>query len=253
VERGVASGPKHRHSDRIAAGLRGDILRGRYQPGERLPAERELASRMAVNRGSVREALKQLEQLGLVEIRRGDGALVRPLHEASIEVIHDLLRADDGLERRVLEEILDVHEMLLAGAAALAVERLPDAALTRARALVAELAAPEHSALDFHLRVEALVEIAAEASGHLVLRIFQHTFQPAIIAGLREISPYFRGVDPDLSDAARELDAALAARAPEAAAAAVRAISKRARARLSRALDAYDANRSRRHGTDSQL
>jgi GntR family transcriptional repressor for pyruvate dehydrogenase complex len=251
MEQAVASRPKHRHSDRIAAGLRKDILRGRYQPGQRLPAERELASRMEVNRGSVREALKQLEQLGLVEIRRGDGALVRPLHEASIEVIHDLLRGGDGLERRVLEEVLDVHDMLLAGAAALAVERLSDAALTRARALVAGLSAPEHSALDFHLRVEALVEIAAEASGHLVLRIFQHTFHPAIIDGLREIGPYFRSVDPELGEVARELDAALAARDPEAAAAAVRAISKRARARLASALDAYEADRGRLRGTAS--
>lgn len=237
--------PRRRHSDRIAAGLREDILRGRYQPGQRLPAERELASRLAVNRGSVREALKQLEQLGLVEIRRGDGALVRPLHEASIEVIRDLLRASDGLERRVLEEILDIHEMLLAGAAALVVERLSDAALVRARALVAELAAPELSALDFHLRVEALVEIAAQASDHLVLRIFQNTFQPAIVDGLREIGPYFRRFDPDLGEAARELDAALVARAPEAVAAAVRAISKRVRTRLARALDAYEADRFR--------
>src|SRR5512134_1638142 len=193
----VASLHRRRHSDRIAADLREDIVRGRYQPGERLPPERELASRLAVNRGSVREAVKQLEQLGLVEIRRGDGALVRPLHEASIEVVRDLLRAGDGLERRVLEEILDVHEMLLAGVAALTVERLSDGAIARARALVAELSAAEQTALDFHLRVEALVEIAAEASDHLVLRIFRNTFQPTILDGLREIGPYFRGVGPD--------------------------------------------------------
>jgi DNA-binding FadR family transcriptional regulator len=245
MEQDVASAPRHRHSDRIAAGLRADILRGRYQPGQRLPAERELASRMAVNRGSVREALKQLEQLGLVEIRRGDGALVRPLHEASIEVIRDLLHAGDGLVRRVLEEILDVHDMLLAGSAALAVERLSDAELARARALVEELAAPERSALDFHLRVEALVEIAAEASGHLVLRIFRNTFQPAIVDCLREIGPYFRNVGSELGEAVFELDAALAARAPEAASTAVRSISKRVRARLARALDAYEADHAR--------
>lgn len=253
MEHDVVSGQRHRHCDRIAAGLREDILRGRYLPGQRLPAERELASRMSVNRGSVREALKQLEQLGLVEIRRGDGALVRPLHEASIEVIRDLLRTGDGLERRVLEEILDVHEMLLAGAAALAVERLPDAALARARSLVAELEAPEHAALDFHLRVEALVEIAAEASDHLVLRIFQNTFQPAIIDVLREIGPYFRGIGPDFGEAVRALDTALATRAPEAAAAAVRAISKRARERLTRALDAYEADQARQREVASQV
>jgi GntR family transcriptional repressor for pyruvate dehydrogenase complex len=240
-----AAGPRSRHSDRIAAGLRDDILRGRYQPGQRLPAERELASRLSVNRGSVREALKKLEQLGLVEIRRGDGALVRHIHEASVEVVRDLLHLGDGLERRVLEEILDVHEMLLAGAAALAVERLSEPALARARALVAELAAPERTAMDFHVRVEALVELAAETGGHLVLRLFRNTFRPAILDGLRVLGPYFRDAEPDLGEAARGLDAALAARSPEAAATAVRAVSRVARARLARALDAYEASRSR--------
>ncbi len=240
-----ASALRERHSDRIAAGLRNDILRGRYQPGQRLPAERELASRLSVNRGSVREALKKLEQLGLVEIRRGDGALVRHLHEASVEVVRDLLDAGNGLERRVLEEVFDVHEMLLAGAAALAVERLPEPAITRARVLVAELAAPEHTALDFHVRVEALIEMAAEASGHLVLRLFRNAFRPAVLEGLRVLGPYFREAGPDLGDGARALDAALAARAPETAAAAVRALSRLVRARLARALDAYEADRGR--------
>ena len=63
----------------IAAQLRNDILDGTYKAGERLPAERDLASRLGVNRGSVREALKKLEQMGLVVIRRGDGATVRHL------------------------------------------------------------------------------------------------------------------------------------------------------------------------------
>src|SRR5262245_63640403 len=85
-----------RRSDRIADSLRADILRGRYRPGERLPAERELATRLTVNRGSVREALKKLEQLGLVEIRRGDGAVVRHLHEARIEVVRDRKSVVEG-------------------------------------------------------------------------------------------------------------------------------------------------------------
>ena len=57
-------------TESIAARLRNDILGGTYKAGERLPAERDLASRLGVNRGSVREALKKLEQMGLVVIRR---------------------------------------------------------------------------------------------------------------------------------------------------------------------------------------
>jgi hypothetical protein len=116
--------------------------------------------------------------------------------------------------------------------------------------LVADLAAPEMTALDFHVRVEALVEIAADATGHLVLRLFRNTFRPAILAALREIGPHFRGSSPDLGEAVRALDAALATRSPEAAASAVRALSRLARGRLERALDAYEAERARRSGAD---
>ena len=234
-----------RRSDRIADALRGDILRGRYRPGDRLPAERELATRLTVNRGSVREALKRLEQQGLVEIRRGDGAVVRRPEEASVDVVRHLLCAHDGLDRRVLEEVLDVHEMLLAGAVALTVQRLPDAALARARELVAQLAQPGRTAAEFHEQIGALVAITAEVGGHLVERLFRNTFEPTVLDGVRALCPYFPGDDPGFGDATRALDAAFVARDPEAVAAGVRQRARRARARLGRALDAYEADRSR--------
>jgi GntR family transcriptional repressor for pyruvate dehydrogenase complex len=241
--------PVQRQSDRIAGELRADILRGRYRPGERLPAERELATRLTVNRGSVREALKKLEQVGLVEIRRGDGAVVQHPQDASVEVIRDRLRAGDGLDRRVLEEVLDIHEMLLSGAVALTVQQLSDTALERARALVADLARPERTASEFHQHIGALVEIAAEAGGHLVQRLFRNTFEPAVLDGVSALCPYFPGDDPGFGDATRDLDAALVARDPEAVAAGVRELTRRARRRLGQALDAYEAARARRHET----
>jgi len=242
--RGSDHGGGQRHSDRIAADLRDDILAGRYKPGQRLPPERDLATRLSVNRGSVREALKRLEQLGLVEIRRGDGAHVRPLSDASVDVVRDLLRLGDGLDRRLLEQLLDVHEMLSTGAASLAVEKLSDATLARVRALVAELAAPNLSALDFHQRVEALVDLATEATGHLVLRLFRNAFGPAIVDGLREISPWLGSAGDSVGAALRRLDAALAARDAAATGDAVRALSRARREWLGRALDAYEAARS---------
>ena len=240
-----ARGPGARRSDRIADSLRADILRGRYRPGERLPAERELATRLTVNRGSVREALKKLEQLGLVEIRRGDGAVVRRPEEASVEVVRHLLCARDGLDRRVLEEVLDIHEMLLAGAVALTVQRLSDPALARARALIADLARPGRTAAEFHRQIGALVAITAEAGGHLVQRLFRNTFEPAVLDGVSALCPYFPGDDPGFDDTTRALDAALVARDPEAVAAGVRRLARRSRERLARALDAYEADRAR--------
>lgn len=49
---------------------------GRIKPGDRLPAEREFQDKFKVSRASVREALRTLEAMGLVEIRRGSGTYV---------------------------------------------------------------------------------------------------------------------------------------------------------------------------------
>src|SRR5437868_2965394 len=56
--------------------LRREILLGRYQPGARLPPERELAERLGTNRNTLREALRTLESEHLVRARQGDGTIV---------------------------------------------------------------------------------------------------------------------------------------------------------------------------------
>lgn len=56
--------------------LRKSISDGDFQPGERLPAERDLASRFGVARGTLREGLRELEKTGMVERRQGSGTYV---------------------------------------------------------------------------------------------------------------------------------------------------------------------------------
>jgi GntR family transcriptional regulator, transcriptional repressor for pyruvate dehydrogenase complex len=56
--------------------LRREILLGRYQPGSRLPPERELSLKLGTNRNTLREALRTLESEHLVRARQGDGTLV---------------------------------------------------------------------------------------------------------------------------------------------------------------------------------
>lgn len=60
----------------IATGLRGDIAGGHYAPGDKLPTEAALAARYGVNRHTVRRAIKDLAQAGLVHARRGAGVFV---------------------------------------------------------------------------------------------------------------------------------------------------------------------------------
>src|SRR4029450_10006916 len=78
------------HED-VAEQLRDAILDGRFRAGTKLPPERELAVEFRVNRPSVREAIKVLEGLGLVSVRQGDGATVRPLVDWSLDVLGPMI------------------------------------------------------------------------------------------------------------------------------------------------------------------
>ncbi len=93
------------------------IIRGELQPGERLPSEAALGQQLGVGRGTVREAMKMLEALGVVNIKRGDGtyivdkpssALLSPL------VFAIMLEAGMGTELLELRAIVEVGYCQLA-------------------------------------------------------------------------------------------------------------------------------------------
>ncbi|GAB3860284.1 GntR family transcriptional regulator [Dactylosporangium cerinum] len=63
-------------SDHVFAQLRDAILSGAYAPEDALPSERELAATFEVNRHAVREALRRLQQLGLVKVSQGGATRV---------------------------------------------------------------------------------------------------------------------------------------------------------------------------------
>jgi DNA-binding FadR family transcriptional regulator len=67
---------RRERGESVAEKLRREILLGRYQPGTRLPPERELALKLGTNRNTLREALRTLESEKLVRARQGDGTLV---------------------------------------------------------------------------------------------------------------------------------------------------------------------------------
>jgi GntR family transcriptional regulator, transcriptional repressor for pyruvate dehydrogenase complex len=94
-------------SSRIHAELRADILGGRYEPGEALPSERRLSEDLQASRHVVREALKRLQQAGLVSISQGGATRVRDW------------RRHGGLELLLELDASDVPEALHAPRAAM--------------------------------------------------------------------------------------------------------------------------------------
>ena len=111
------------HED-VAEQLRDAILDGRFPAGAKLPPERELAVEFDVNRTSVREAIKVLEGLGLVAVRQGDGATVRPVVDASLEVLGPMIFHGDRVDLTLIDaDMAEVMRPLLLELGRLAIER----------------------------------------------------------------------------------------------------------------------------------
>jgi DNA-binding FadR family transcriptional regulator len=122
------------HED-VAEQLRDAILDGRFPAGTKLPPERELAPEFGVNRTSVREAIKVLEGLGLVSVRQGDGATVRPLVESSLEVLGPMIFHGGRVDVALVGEMAEVMRPLLLEMGRLAIERCRAEDLDAIRAL----------------------------------------------------------------------------------------------------------------------
>ncbi|WP_242219693.1 FadR/GntR family transcriptional regulator [Bacillus cereus group sp. BfR-BA-01380] len=72
--------------------------------GDRLPSERELSARLNVGRSSVREALRSLELVGLIETRRGEGTFIRNFYENGlVQLIAPFVLQDEKTRRDLLQ------------------------------------------------------------------------------------------------------------------------------------------------------
>lgn len=104
----------------IVRQVRAMIAEGRLQSGDRLPPERELAEKFLVSRTSVREALRALETLGLIEIRAGGGTFVR---EASVDRLVEPLALVVASHREAIGDLFEARRILEPAIAALAARR----------------------------------------------------------------------------------------------------------------------------------
>ena len=127
------------HED-VADQLRDAIFDGRFAEGQKLPPERELAEEFSVNRTSVREAIKVLEGLGLVAVRQGDGATVRPRTEASFDALPAMIFHGNQIHLGLLNQLVEVMSPMLLEMGRLAIERHTPKQLEALRRLRDELA-----------------------------------------------------------------------------------------------------------------
>ncbi|MFB7496453.1 FadR/GntR family transcriptional regulator [Streptomyces sp. NPDC056161] len=127
--------------DRAVDGLRRMISSGRLSAGDRLPPESDLCAELGISRSSLREAVRMLAALGVVESRHGSGTFVSQLRPAemigSLSLTVELLPLDGVLELFEARRVLEAH------AAAQAAARITPDELTALVAIMEALEATD--------------------------------------------------------------------------------------------------------------
>jgi DNA-binding FadR family transcriptional regulator len=133
-----------RRPQRLATAVVGDlvdrIVAGEYVEGTSLPIEPVLCDRFSVSRTTIREALRALEAMGLVEVRQGSGSTVRPRDQWNLldpAVLAAQVAHDDEL--RILDEIIALRCQLEGAMAERAATRLDEEHYDRLAALLEDL------------------------------------------------------------------------------------------------------------------
>ena len=147
-------------SAEIAGLLRQDIRQGKLMSQERLPAERLLAETYAVARGTVREALNQLANDGLVEIRRGSGTYV---------LANDAYATNPVVENATPLELIDARFALEPHICRLAVLNARSADLKKAEELVVQMESCLEEPARFSVCDTAFHTLLAETTGNRLL------------------------------------------------------------------------------------
>ena len=153
----------------IVRQVRALIAEGRLKSGDRLPPERDLAQQFKVSRTSVREALRTLESLGLIEIRPGEGTFVR---RVSVESLIEPLAQVILSQREAVGELFEARRLIEPGIAGLAARRATEEEIQEMERILEEQAS-EVAAGRTGLAQDAAfhASIAASVRNRAILRI----------------------------------------------------------------------------------
>ncbi|MHA7292414.1 FadR/GntR family transcriptional regulator [Arthrobacter sp. HLT1-21] len=141
------------------------ILGGQLSAGDRLPPEKELSEQLGLSRSSLREAVKALETIRVLDVRRGDGTYVTSLEpkllQESVSFMVEL-HSDTSVM-----ELLEVRRILESSAAFIAANRITAGDIARLGAEIDDVdASSVEDLLDHDLRFHGII---AEAAGNAYL------------------------------------------------------------------------------------
>jgi DNA-binding FadR family transcriptional regulator len=190
------------------------LTSGVWSVGDRIPGEYDLAARLQVSRPAIREAIRALSHIGVLEVRRGDGTYVRSAVDPG-----PLLRR---VERATLRDVFEVQQAYDVQAARLAARRRTPDDVLRLRALLEDRDAAEGTAEFADADVRFHLGVAEAAHNALLVEAFRY-FQSRLRESLAAVR-----LDRELPDAGpaahRAVLDAITARDPETAGRAAEAV-----------------------------
>ena len=228
-------------SAEIARKLLDYLLSGVLLPGERLPSERELSRTFGVGRSAVRDALKPLTLLGIIEVRQGDGTYLRATES---ELLPKAVEWGLLLGERRAVDLVEARRHIEVALATLASQRRSEEDLRDMRRLLRQMqdAGSDDEFIEadmaFHLRL-------AEAAGNSVLAGILTNIRSLIQVWITRVTYAADSVAPSYQEHVPIMEA-VENGDPAAAAAAMGAHLDSAGAKLNRTLEAERATSAER-------
>jgi GntR family transcriptional regulator, transcriptional repressor for pyruvate dehydrogenase complex len=219
------------------------LLSGVLMPGDRLPSERELSRTFGVGRSAVRDALKPLSLLGIIDVRQGDGTYLRATES---ELLPKAVEWGLLLGEQSAVDLVEARRHIEVALATLAAQRRSEEDLSELRRLLREMqdAGSDDEFIEadiaFHLRL-------AEAAGNSVLSGILTNIRSLIQVWITRVTRAADSIAPSYQEHV-PIMAAVEARDPAAAAAAMGAHLDSAGAKLARTLEAERATSAERLG-----
>lgn len=155
---------KPSQTDRVVEAIMTMISDGTLRPGDRLPIEKALSAQLEVSRGSLREGIRALAVLGVVETRQGDGSYVTALDASRLlsplGFYAELQASADPSDLFVIRRVLEVES------AALAAPRISDDDLAELRSILGRVDRMIEGDLDA-VDVDTLIDADTEFHGRI--------------------------------------------------------------------------------------
>lgn len=201
-------------SEMVAVELKDYIIKNQLNPGNILPTEMELVEMFGVSRPSVREGIKILQNLGIVESRNKKGLIVK---EADLMLLQDFLQFhidSQRLSRMTLyEAIMTIH----LGIVPLVIEKITDEHIMKLEKIIDEWKMVFMSSSKSRLLDASFHEIIFEAAGNEIIMQYTHVLKEYLLGKYSEMTPEIAKINLDMHISLlsglkdRDLDRALSA------------------------------------------